>query len=333
MKAFFLFTLLSIAVFSFACLNEHHVTKYGKESIDGFSMHEVHFYKQHNKAVLEEYIQNLQKETPKTVEDVLANQNSIAVSYIKLGRLEDAEKILNALLKQYPADYSITVNLGTLYELQGKNQKALDYIKKAISINPESHGGSEWFHIRVLEFKLKNLPDSKITEQDILQIAAIKKDNSSIAYEIQYQLQERIPFTPAPNLIMAKILQEYADFLADSVSLKAAYIVYEMGMQYDENNALNLAAKRDALKPYFKKYKEKIPFTGNYYLDAAIQVADNNKAKIATSLLEKGLNYFNEQEEKRKQKARQQQYLIYGGIGVLILIGSLFFYKRKKQSA
>ncbi len=332
MKAFFLFILVGITIYSYACLNEHHVTKYGKESIDGFNMHEVYFYKQHNKAHLETYIQNLKKETPKTAEDILANQNSIAVSYIKLGRLDDAEKILNTLLKQYPSDYSVIINMGTLYELQGKNEKALEYIKKAVTINPDSHGGSEWFHIRLLEFKLKNLSDNKIAEHNILQIESVKKDKSSIASEIQYQLQERIPFTPAPNVMMAKILQEYGDFLADNVSIKGAYIIYEMGMQYDANNVLNLSLKRDALKPYFKKYKEKIPFTGNYYLDAAIKTVDNNKVEIATSLLEKGLNYFNEQEEKRKQQARQRQYLIFGGIGLTILLSGLFIYKKTKQS-
>lgn len=330
MKAFFMSVLLFTAVFGFACLNEHHVTKYGKESIDGFSLYETHFYKQHNKAELEQYIKNLQAIQPKTAEDILANKNSIAVSYIKLGRLEEAEKILNDLYKQYPADYSVTINLGTLYELQGKNQKALEYIKKAVAINPGSHGGSEWFHIRVLEFKLKNIPETKIAETDILHIYSLKKNAEAIAGEIKYQLEERIPFTPAPNLMMAKILDEYAAFLADSVSLQGGYLMYDIALDYDRNNVLKLSDKKEALRPYFKKYKERLPVTGNYYLDGLITAVDDNKASIAFSLLDKGLNYIKEQEEKKRREEKNKQYLIWGA-GIVIVAAGFIIYRRRKR--
>lgn len=330
MKSFFMSVLLLTAVFGFACLNEHHVTKYGKESIDGFSLYETHFYKQHNKAELEQYIKNLQAIQSKTAEDILANKNSIAVSYIKLGKLEESEKILNDLYKQYPADYSVTINLGTLYELQGKNQKALEYIKKAVAINPGSHAGSEWFHIRVLEFKLKNIPETKIAETDILHIYSLKKNAEAIAGEIKYQLEERIPFTPAPNLMMAKILDEYAAFLADSVSLQGGYLMYDIALDYDRNNVLKLSDKKEALRPYFKKYKERLPVTGNYYLDGLITAVDDNKASIAFSLLDKGLNYIKEQEEKKRREEKNKQYLIWGA-GIVIVATGFIIYRRRKR--
>lgn len=331
MKAFFLSLFLFTAFACVACLNEHHVTKYGKESIDGFYLHETYFYKQHNKAELEEYIKNLQSEKPETTEDILTNKNSIAVSLIKLGRLNEAEKILDSLYKKHPDDYSVTINLGTLYELQGKDKKALEYIKQAMTINPESHGGSEWFHIRVLEFKLKNVPANKIPETDILKISSLKKESHDIAGDIRYQLEERIPFTPAPNLMMAKILDEYASFLADSVSIKGSYIMYGIAMDYDRNDVLKLKQKQEALKPLFKKYKEKLPVTGNYYLDRVIETATKNSGTIVTSLLDKGLNYFKEQEEERKKAERQKQYLIWGGVGLFVLAGGVFIYKKNKQ--
>lgn len=331
MKAFFISVLLLAALYGFACLNEHHVSKYGKESVDGFTMYEMHFYKQHNQTQLEQYIKNLQKENPVKESDILANKNSIAVSYIKLGRLEDAEKILNSLFKKYPSDYSVVINLGTLYELQGKNQKALEFIKKAVALNPESHGGSEWFHIRVLEYKLKNSSESNIAREDILKIGSLNKTASAIAHEIKYQLEERIPFTTAPNLMMAKILQEYAGFLADSISLQGAWVIYEMGMDYDPDNILKMKEQRDALKPYFKKYGEKLPVTGIYYIDRMIPVDDKDKINVAVTLLDKGLNYFKEQDEKRKREARQKQYLIWSGIGILIITSVILFLKKRKK--
>jgi len=334
MKYLLLICITCLPVMAFACLNERHVTKSGKSSIEDFSIGDLRLYKNHNKATLELAIKNLLSEKPDTEDGMLTVQNSLAVTYIKLGRLEEAEKILAEQYKKYPSDYSIVINLGTLYELQGKNEKALEYIKKALRIDPDSHSGSEWFHIKVLEHKLKHIPVNKIATENILGLYSRKGSASSTAYEVIYQLQERIPFTPAPDMLMAKILQELGDYLADSVSIKAAYIIYETGMDYDRENILRLAEKRDALIPYFKKYKEKVPYTGNYYLDAVIDVADNEKIEIAGSLLEKGLDYFTEQEEKRKQEERQKKYLLWGGIGLgLVLVAGIFMYRKRKQAA
>jgi len=315
-----------------ACLNEDHVTKSGKH-VGGFILGELALYKSQNKQELELALKKLLSEKAGTEEDIRSNKNSIAVTYIKLGRLEEAEKILSELLKKYPEDYSITINLGTLYELQGENAKALKFIKKAIAINPDSHYGSEWFHIKILEFKLKNIPDDQIAGKNILGLYSMNKPASTIGYDVSYQLQERVPFTPAPNILMAKVMQEFADFLADSISIKGAYVFYEIGMDFDRRNILKLAEKRDALVPYFKKYKEIIPFTGNYYLDAVASAIDNNKTEIANTLLEKGLDYLKQQEEKKKAESRQMQYLFFGGAGLCALVTGIFFYRRKKQSA
>ncbi|MEI9958553.1 MAG: tetratricopeptide repeat protein [Ferruginibacter sp.] len=253
MKTFFITALLLMAYFSFACLNEHHVNKFGKETIDKFNIEKsVSFYKQQDIPGTQKYLDELLKEEPHTEQEILETQNSIAVCYIKLNRLDEAEKILTTLLHKHPTDYSVVVNLGTLYELQGKNQQALDYIKKAVAFNPDSHGGSEWFHIKVLEFKVKNIAPDNIINQDILQLKSLHQNPYKIANEIKFQLEERIPFTPAPNLMMAKILQEYGDFLADSVSLTGAYLMYGIAMDYDRDNVLKLTKSRDALIPYLK---------------------------------------------------------------------------------
>jgi len=306
MKTFLALVFVISTSYCFACLNEHNVNKSGKESVDAFNLSELDFYRQQNKPKTEKYLADLLKRNPTTDQEMLWNQNSIAVCYIRLGRLQEAETILNSLLKKYPTDYSVIINLGTLYELQGKNEKALDYINRAIAINPDSHDGSEWFHVRILEFKLKNTGDNNIAGQDILRLGSLKENSVTVAQQIRYQLQERIPFTPAPNLIMAKIMQEYGDYLADSISIKGAYVMYEIGMDYDRDNVLKLSERRDALKPYFKKYNEAIPVTGNYYLDNAISAIDDNKVAIASKLLEKGVDYFNSEVKKKHKKKNKK---------------------------
>jgi tetratricopeptide (TPR) repeat protein len=293
-------------------------------------MEGLSFYKNHNTAAIELTLKDLLTKTPATEDDKLSVNNDIAVQYIKLGKLDEAAMILQELAKKYPDNYSVIVNLGTLYELQGKNKEALQLIKKAVVINPESHGGSEWFHVKLLEFKLNNIPADKIADQNILDLYKTKVGSEQVAEQIRYQLKERIPFTPAPNLVFAKVLQEYGDFLADSVSIRAAYIIYEMGMDYDKDNILKLEEKKESLKPYFKKHHEAVPVTGSYYIDKFLPAEDIDKVKVATSVLEKGFNYFKEQEEKRRQEEKQKQYFIFGGIGLAAILAAFLFYKRRK---
>ncbi|MGG9964703.1 tetratricopeptide repeat protein [Ferruginibacter sp. SUN106] len=334
MKYILLVFLSVINCTSYACLNEEHVTKSGKKTIDAITLRGLTFYKGQNTSEIQDklkVLESLLSKTSNTTDDIRTIKNDIAVQYIKLGRLEEAEKMLLELQKEYPGNYSINVNLGTLYELQGKNEEALRLIKKSVDINPDSHEGSEWFHIKILEYKLKNIPEDKVAAQNILNLAEIKRPASTVADELSYQLVERIPFTPAPNIMMAKVLQEFADFLSDSVSIKAAYLIYEIGMDYDRNNILQLAQKRDALVPYFKKYHEVIPVLNNYYLDPVAQIIKDDPAKIASTVLEKGFNYFKDQEERRAAKERQKNIFIVLGISIAVLSG-LFIYKRKKQT-
>jgi tetratricopeptide (TPR) repeat protein len=70
------------------------------------------------------------------------------------GNYKAAERILLLLIAKHPNEYNLNANIGTVYELLGKNELALQYINKAMIIDPNSHYGSEWIHIKILEQKL-----------------------------------------------------------------------------------------------------------------------------------------------------------------------------------
>lgn len=82
-------------------------------------------------------------------------QSNIASYHIKLGEVKKALQILKPLSDNYPNEYTISANLGTAYELEGQLNKALRLIKNGYQINSESHFGSEWIHIKILEAKIK----------------------------------------------------------------------------------------------------------------------------------------------------------------------------------
>jgi tetratricopeptide (TPR) repeat protein len=329
-----LLVLLSLFLnsISYACINEVLVNKSGKSTID-FPFGDAIYYKSHNIYEIESRLKILQNDLLTETDNAEKSniQNDIAVQYIKLKKYNEAEKILNSLLKKNPNSYSVVVNLGTLYELQGKNKLSLDFIKKAIAINPDSHDGSEWFHVKILEFKLKNINPNQKINKEVLYLNINKQDAINIATDIEYQLQERIPFTAPPNVMIAKILQEYGDFLADSISIKAAYLIYDLGKEYDTNNYYNFPLKIDSLLPYFKKYDEAIPVLNNHYLDPIIQHVKDSSVQIATSLLDKGFNYFKEKEAEKVQRKNTNSILIYTSLFIALFAGGFFFWKKKRK--
>jgi len=46
-------------------------------------------------------------------------------------------------------------DLGTAYELAGKNEPALRWIREGLRRNPNSHKGTEWLHVKILEAKIE----------------------------------------------------------------------------------------------------------------------------------------------------------------------------------
>ena len=88
--------------------------------------------------------------------------------------------------KQAPNRYSTASNIGTAYELIGENEKALQWIKRSLEIDPASHDNSEWIHVTILEAKINGesyrttqhllktdfgrgkIPESKLNREELL---------------------------------------------------------------------------------------------------------------------------------------------------------------------
>ena len=117
---------------------------------------------------------------------------------------------------------------------------------------------------------------------------------------------------------MAKVLDEYALFLADSVSISGAYLMYEIASDYDRANVLQVKEKKEALKPYFKKYKESFPVTANYYTDPPTDAGNHtgNDEEI------------NPAPAPPKAAPNRQRYL-WAVAAVLVIIGVVLLAKRR----
>jgi tetratricopeptide (TPR) repeat protein len=169
-------------------------------------------------------------------------RSDYAVAQLKIGDRILALKILQDLYRLHPTEYNIVANLGTAYELNGNKAKALEYLKKAMAINPLSHYGSEWIHIRILEEELAAAPNyKKIINlntgnfQDWLtdKTYTFPRPADSLKLQIAYQLHERISFIAPPNKIIGQLVTDFGDIVAKTDSLGAALEFYQYALRYD----------------------------------------------------------------------------------------------------
>lgn len=231
-----LFCILAIAWhFSvFACINHYYYDKSGNPHESG--MEKIFFLdrvESFNFAYIKDKIVDLESKL-KSEYDYKAHSD-YAVGLLEFGRTTEALAILQRLSVAHPNDYQIAGNLGTAYELAGKNDSALKYIRKEIALHPDAHHGSEWVHEQILLTKMAIEKDSKYLEKHTV-IDWVKQKDSGKArnavYHIQTQLLERMPFTPQPDALVGHLLLELGDVLADESSITDAYSAYGYARGY-----------------------------------------------------------------------------------------------------
>lgn len=153
-----------------------------------------------------------------------------ASTMLKLGQYKDALEILVWLNRKFPDKYMVLANLGTAYELNGNLDSALKYIGKGYAINPNSHGGSEWIHLKVLEFQKQGTHDPNLL--GLLNLSEKDQRDSAKMFQIRYQLLERMPFSPSPNEVVARLLIDYAGCLASQSSMEVAIAFLKMARDH-----------------------------------------------------------------------------------------------------
>jgi tetratricopeptide (TPR) repeat protein len=162
---------------------------------------------------------------------------------LKYGKKDLAVKLLEALYLKYPNEYNVVANLGTAYEVTGDNKKALEFLKKAVAINPQSHYGSEWIHINILEQKVLASPDyTKIlilgAGNDFskwLTGQLYKRDitSDSLMVQLAYQLHERISFVAKPDPIVGQLVLDFADLVSIARTPSEANQFYRYALEYN----------------------------------------------------------------------------------------------------
>lgn len=145
--------LFFISINSMGCINEYRTLLSGKVILTDPTSGKI-WTKQIDKKELRKKADELFKQYEST--NSIEYLSDYAASLIYLREYDEAKKIYFFIENMNPNLYTTASNLGTLYELVGTADSALIWIKKSVKLNPNSHEGSEWIHIKILEFKITN---------------------------------------------------------------------------------------------------------------------------------------------------------------------------------
>ncbi len=183
------------------------------------------------------------------------NLNDYAVALCHTGDPLGAIKILLRIESEHPKGYRTASNLGTAYELAGNNDLALRWIAEGIRRNPDSHEGSEWIHVAILQAKVQIAKNPKwLDDHDVLGLKFGEEEHPRMPFvlptgvngkslnihdiqnALQHQLHERLQFTSAPDAVASQLIHDFADLVylnsKPEVAQKNTYLLYALARTY-----------------------------------------------------------------------------------------------------
>jgi tetratricopeptide (TPR) repeat protein len=317
-----------------------------------------------NLKLIESKLKKLERQLIKENDFKLLSDYSVLL--LKAGKTKESLDILHELSKHYPNEYQIAANLGTAYELNGDINKAIQFIKRGIELNPNSHDGSEWVHIKVLETKLQLELDSLyLSNNSVLNLTEEDKQDSLVRNQILIQVRERFPFSPGPNPIMASILIDLGDCYANTASIEFAKVLYTISKLYyganedlvdsKINEMVSLRNKFSQIKPE-KRHSEgdNIKLSGiryksmldnnnssNYKIKWGNILTNDDKLLSYTSLekidsanvtIENEETVIDLEQSDSKEEKKDDNYLVYYLLGGLLLMIIGFLIKKKRTT-
>jgi tetratricopeptide (TPR) repeat protein len=189
------------------------------------------------------------------------NLNNLAAVLIRLGRFPEAVHLLQFLERKFPGNYETASNIGTAYELMGRDQEALKWIVEGMKRNPKDHYGTEWLHVTILKAKLGQIgrpsPGQSILKLDFGTAALPRHPTNlpigntgkpvvlfDLALALRYQLLERIQFVDAPDPMVAGLLLDWANLELLAGTVESAAVLYDAALRYGSDDKLTIAARK-----------------------------------------------------------------------------------------
>ncbi len=275
----------------------------------------------------------------KPVDVAYQHESNKALELVHEKKFAEAIAIFEQIEKEHPGEYIIASNLGTAYELNGEPAKALHWIQEGIRRNPDSHYGSEWVHVKILEAKLAMLQDSRWLEKhSVLDLdfgsgeapampvsLADSKDKQKKTFNsLEYQVEERFPFTSAPDPIFASLLFDLGNLAAFEMTVEHSVAIQKLALTFQPTNA-DLVKRRIA---YFDRIAQKTAFKKN--MSTGLHVLIYVGGSLALALWVISLKRRLEKKNAAKAPAvpspsnQKQRALSYLLLGFLVILAASF---------
>ncbi|MDF1813092.1 MAG: tetratricopeptide repeat protein [Verrucomicrobiales bacterium] len=238
-----------------ACSNTYHYRP-EKSRLDGAIGYDIAEFPVNFVDWTSEYHQYLDRKWQKDEPRLLAkfeksgdfkDQSDYGVALMHNGKTAEALQLFEALIKDHPDEYPIASNLGTAYELAGNNQRALEWIKTAVGLHKDSHEGTEWLHIRILESKIAMETDPDWLENNSVsgydfgrkgkpeiprQLANDEAELQRVFKALRYQLKERVQFVKPTDPIVSRLLFDLSSIVAHLYNLEDAGELNALALKY-----------------------------------------------------------------------------------------------------
>jgi tetratricopeptide (TPR) repeat protein len=199
------------------------------------------------------------------------------ISLLKLGRLAEAEVVMQQRLGLAPQAYPSHANLGTLYTFTGDHAKALEHIDVAMGIEPKAHFGREKYHRALVVFLQRAAEDPAVAStENFLGIAlsSHQRRNGSAAVFRTLKLEDDA-FDALVSMLtvygadgLAEIYLTLGELLAARGHRRLAYTAYRRAKELGH-------VRKAELQKWMKQLAEDVE-------------AEHRAASTATSALEMG---------------------------------------------
>ncbi|RYZ24121.1 MAG: tetratricopeptide repeat protein [Chitinophagaceae bacterium] len=230
-------------------------------------------------------------------------------------KYNEARNLYARIEREAPGRYATASNLGTVYELMGRNDSALHWIRRAVAINPASHDSSEWLHVRILEAKVAGIAEPTVRQLIGTDFGTMQKPQSALSGDsiwklksaLYYQLNERLSFIKPQDFIIGQLLFAYGDLEELTGRRERSREAYEAAARYGLHDTL-LSARL----AYVASRGEELA------QDAAQETAGTPKAR---PVLVEGVSH-----------AKETSALPWAAAGALAIAGLSWFAWRRRRS-
>ena len=103
--------------------------------------------------------------------------DNLAVAQAKLGDTDAGIAVMFDKEKRHPGQYTTASNLGTFYMFKNDLPHAIDWLKKALAINPNAHFGREEYQLQLAQFLQRTNAHPEVRADDFLDLRKFRYRN------------------------------------------------------------------------------------------------------------------------------------------------------------